>query len=158
MMLVMYGYAINFDVRHVRLAVRDLDKSATSRDLVASFVNSTYFDQVADLDAAARPGPAHRASARPQAVLAIPEGYARDLAAGRTAPVQLLIDGADANTATTILGYASALVAEANARLPARRRGPGSSSWRPSTTSPASGTTPSSSRRSSSSPASSASS
>ncbi len=40
----MYGYAINFDVRHVPLAVQDLDKSARSRDLVASFVNSTYFD------------------------------------------------------------------------------------------------------------------
>ena len=47
----------------------------------------------------------------------IPEGYGGDLAAGRTAPVQLLLDGADANTATTVLGYASALVAEANASL-----------------------------------------
>ena len=116
MMLVMYGYAINFDVRHVRLGVRDLDKSATSRDLVAAFVNSTYFDQVADLGAAAD---LDRITERrqAQAVLAIPEGYGRDLASGRTTPVQFLIDGADANTATTILGYASALVAEANARL-----------------------------------------
>lgn len=116
MMLVMYGYAINFDVRHVRLAVRDLDKSAMSRDLVAAFVNSTYFDQVADLGASAD---LDRVTERrqAQAVLAIPEGYSRDLASGRIAPVQFLIDGADANTATTILGYASALVAEANARL-----------------------------------------
>src|SRR5262249_20764487 len=53
MMLLLYGYAINFDVRHVRLAVQDLDKSARSRNLVASFVNSTYFDQVADLPAGA---------------------------------------------------------------------------------------------------------
>ena len=45
-MLLMYGYAINFDVRHVRLAVRDLDKSEESRGLVAAFVNSTYFDQL----------------------------------------------------------------------------------------------------------------
>jgi len=125
MMLVMYGYAINFDVRHVRLAVRDLDKSASSRDLLAAFVNSTYFDQVADLDAGAD---LDRVTERrqAQAVLVIPEGYAQDLAAGQTARVQFLIDGADANTATTILGYASALVGEANARLsagsPAARR------------------------------------
>jgi ABC-2 type transport system permease protein len=125
MMLVMYGYAINFDVRHVRLAVRDLDKSAPSRDLVAAFVNSTYFDQTADLGAGADLG---RVTERreAQAVLVIPEGHARDLAAGQTAQVQFLIDGADANTATTILGYASALVGEANARLsagsPAARR------------------------------------
>jgi ABC-2 type transport system permease protein len=118
MMLVMYGYAINFDVRHVRLAVRDLDKSADSRDLVAAFVNSTYFDQVADLAAGAD---LDRITERrlAQAVLIVPEGYARQLAAGRTTPVQLFIDGADANTATTILGYASALVAEANGRLAA---------------------------------------
>jgi ABC-2 type transport system permease protein len=48
-------------------------------------------------------------------VLVVPEGYGEELAAGRTAEVQLLLDGADANTATTVLGYAGALVAEANA-------------------------------------------
>ncbi len=116
MMLVMYGFAINFDVRHVRLAVRDLDKSAESRNLVAAFVNSMYFDQTADLGAGAD---LDRITERrhAQAILVIPEGYARELASGQTAPVQFLIDGADANTATTILGYASALVGEANARL-----------------------------------------
>jgi ABC-2 type transport system permease protein len=116
MMLVMYGFAINFDVRHVRLAVRDLDKSAESRNLVAAFVNSMYFDQTADLGAGADLD--HITERRhAQAILVIPEGYARELASGQTAPVQFLIDGADANTATTILGYASALVGEANARL-----------------------------------------
>jgi hypothetical protein len=43
-MLVLYGFALNFDVRHVALAVQDLDGSRGSRDLLASFVNSTYFD------------------------------------------------------------------------------------------------------------------
>jgi ABC-2 type transport system permease protein len=116
MMLLMYGYAINFDVRHVRLAVQDLDKSADSRQLVADFVNSTYFDLVADVGSAAD---LDRLTERrvAKAVLVIPEGHARDLAAGRVAPVQLLLDGADANTATTVLGYASALVNEANASL-----------------------------------------
>jgi len=114
MMLVMYGYAINFDVRHVALGVQDLDKSAASRELVASFVNSTYFDRVADFPAGADLA---RSTERrvAKAVLVIPLGYARDLEAGRVATVQLLVDGADANTATTLLGYASALVASANA-------------------------------------------
>jgi drug efflux transport system permease protein len=114
MMLLLYGYAINFDVRHVRLAVQDLDKSARSRDLVSSFVNSTYFDQVADLPAGA--DLEHYTERRKAiAILVIPENYARDLAAGRTASVQLLLDGADANTATTVIGYAEALIASANA-------------------------------------------
>ena len=53
MMLLIYGYAVNFDVRHVRLALEDRDRSAASRDLTAAFVNSTYFDLVADLPAGA---------------------------------------------------------------------------------------------------------
>ena len=116
MMLLMYGYALNFDVRHVRLAVQDLDKSAESRQLVSAFVNSTYFDRVAEAPAGADLA---RLTERgvAKAVLVIPEGHARDLAAGRVSTVQLLLDGADANTATTVLGYASALVSEANARL-----------------------------------------
>lgn len=113
-MLVLYGFALNFDVRHVALAVQDRDLSAASRELVASFVQSTYFDLVAT------PPPGsnlEELTARRvvRAVLVIPEGHGRDLAAGRTAEVQLLLDGADASTATTVLGYAGALVAEANA-------------------------------------------
>jgi ABC-2 type transport system permease protein len=113
-MLVLYGFALNFDVRHVALAVQDRDKTAASRELVASFVNSTYFDQVA----APEPGTdleplLEQRLAR--GVLVIPEGYAAALSSGRVAPVQLLLDGADAGTAMTVLGYAGALVAESNA-------------------------------------------
>jgi ABC-2 type transport system permease protein len=115
-MLVLYGFALNFDVRHVRLAVQDRDRSARSRELVAAFTNSTYFDQVAtpppgsDLVALTE-----RRVAR--AVLVIPEGYGRDLAAGRTASVQMLLDGADSTTAQTVLGYAQALAGEVNLAL-----------------------------------------
>ncbi len=115
-MLVMYGYAINFDVRHVPLAVQDLDKSARSRDLVAAFVNSTYFDLVAAPAAGADLGRLTE-TRRARAVLVIPESFSRALAAGGAAPVQFLVDGADANTATTVLGYADAIVASANAGL-----------------------------------------
>jgi len=115
-MLMLYGFALNFDVRHVKLAVQDRDRSPASRDLVASFTHSTYFDLVAtpapgtDLDALLE-----RRVAR--AILVIPEGHGRDLAAGRLAVVQLLLDGADSTTAQTVLGYARALVSEANATL-----------------------------------------
>jgi ABC-2 type transport system permease protein len=114
-MLVLYGYALNFDVRHVALAVQDRDLSPASRDLIASFVNSTYFD----VTATPAPGESleeltERRIAR--AVLVIPEGFSSDLASGRTAEVQLLLDGADSTTAATVLGYAGSLVADANAR------------------------------------------
>jgi len=115
-MLVLYGFALNFDVRHVHLAVQDRDKSARSRELISAFTHSTYFDLVATPE----PGTdlerlAEKRVAR--AILVIPEGYAAALAAGRRAPVQLLLDGADSTTAATILGYARALTAEVNGSL-----------------------------------------
>ncbi|HSD65752.1 MAG TPA: ABC transporter permease [Vicinamibacteria bacterium] len=115
-MLMLYGFALNFDVRHVRLAVQDRDRSPRSRELVASFTHSTYFDLVAT------PGPGEdleRLTERGvvRAILVIPERFGRDLAAGRGATAQLLLDGADSTTAATILGYARALVSEANADL-----------------------------------------
>lgn len=111
--LVLYGFALNFDVRHVAMAVQDEDKSAASRELVSSFVNSTYFDQVA---APAAGADLERLTQRRQAkvILVIPQGFSRRLASGQTAPIQLLLDGADAITATTVLGYVDALTAAAN--------------------------------------------
>ncbi|MDH3402459.1 MAG: ABC transporter permease [Acidobacteriota bacterium] len=111
--LVLYGFALNFDVRHVALAVQDDDMSAASRELVSTFVNSIYFDRVAsppagtDLESLLE-------SRAAKAVLVIPRGFASRLEAGRRAPVQLLLDGSDAITATTVLGYAGALTASAN--------------------------------------------
>ena len=115
-MLVLYGFALNFDVRHVRLAIQDRDRSAASRELLSAFTHSTYFDLVAS------PAPGQDTDALlerrvAKAVLVVPEGYGRELRAGRIAPVQLLLDGADSTTAQTVLGYARALVSEQNAAL-----------------------------------------
>jgi ABC-2 type transport system permease protein len=115
-MLVVFGFALNFDVRHVKLALQDRDRSPASRELVASFTHSTYFDLVAT----AEPGtPLETLTERgvARAILVIPEGYGRTLAGGERAFVQLLLDGADSTMATTVLGYARALAAEANADL-----------------------------------------
>ena len=116
LMLLLYGYAVNFDVRHVALAVQDRDHSQASRDLIAAFVNSTYFDIAAVLPAGSDfENVTERRVAR--AILVIPEDYSRTLAAGRTASVQMLLDGADAGTATTVLGYAEGLIAQENVAI-----------------------------------------
>ena len=99
-MLVLYGYALNFDVRHVRLAVQDRDRSAASRELHrrlrSTRPTSTWWPTRRRAPTwSGSPSGAWRGRS-----LVIPEGYARDLAAGRAAPVQLLLDGADSNTAT----------------------------------------------------------
>jgi len=113
MMLLLYGYALNFDVRHVKLAVEDRSRSPASRDLTASFVRSTYFDLAQDVASSAElEAITERSEAK--AILVVPEDFSSELASGRTAPVQLLLDGADAVTASTILGYAQGVVAESN--------------------------------------------
>ena len=48
-MLIMFGYALNYDVKHVSLAVLDEDHTATSRDYADQFTHSEYFDRVATL-------------------------------------------------------------------------------------------------------------
>ncbi len=121
-MLLLYGYALNFDVMHAALAVEDDDKSAASRSLVSSFVDSGYFDLAGDVPAGTDlVALTQRRDA--QAVLVIPQRFATDLAAGRSAPVQLILDGANANTATTLLGYASSIAAAANIELVSARVG-----------------------------------
>jgi ABC-2 type transport system permease protein len=110
LMLLIFGYAITWDVRELELQVLDQDRSHPSRDLVASFQASGYFrvtqwlESHAAVDAAVGRGDA-------ASVLVIAPGFARDLAAGRPAAVQLLVDGADANSATIALAYAEAIVA-----------------------------------------------
>ena len=114
--LLLYGYALNWDIRHIALAVQDRDGTPESRALVSAFVNSGYFDRVADVY---RPDALDRALDLNQAraALVIPESFGRDLTTGRTPQVQLIIDGDNANTATTVMGYAGNIVRSAGATL-----------------------------------------
>jgi ABC-2 type transport system permease protein len=109
LMLLFFGYAITWDVNDLDLRVLDQDRTARSRGLVEAFEASGYFTVRERL---AGYGEVDRAVGHGDAgsVLVIPPGFAADLAAGRSAPVQLLLDGADANTATIAYGYASAIV------------------------------------------------
>jgi ABC-2 type transport system permease protein len=116
MMLLLYGYAISFDVRHVPLAVQDRDLTKESRELVASFVNSTYFDLALDAPAGTDIGRLFQ-QRRVKAALVVPEGFGERVRGGRDAEAQILIDGADATTATAVLGYAEAIAAASSIAL-----------------------------------------
>ena len=121
-LLWLYGYALNFDIRHVRLAVQDRDHSAESREVIAAFVNSTYFDIVAT-PTSEREIEMLIDEGRARAVLVIPENTGRTLQAGRDAAVQVIIDGDNANTATTVLAYVMETVRGVSAQLRAERLG-----------------------------------
>ena len=71
--LLLYGYALNFDIRHIALAVEDRDGSAESRSVVSAFVNSGYFDLVATVHSPAEIERLVNLN-RARAVLVIPEG------------------------------------------------------------------------------------
>lgn len=104
--LLLYGYALNFDIRNISLAVEDRDSSPESRAVVSAFVNSGYFSLLATVHS---PAEAERLLDlnRARAVLVIPEGFSTEITAGRPAPVQVIINGDNANTATTVMGYAN---------------------------------------------------
>ncbi len=109
--LLLYGYALNFDIRNVKLAVQDQDRSDKSRELVSSFVNSGYFALVGYVDS---PAELDRLvdESRARAILSIPAGFDRDLSLRRPVVVQVIIDGDNANTASTVMGYARTLISE----------------------------------------------
>lgn len=114
-LIVFFGFAITFDVKNIRLAVWDADRTQGSARLVDAFVASGSFRVVEDVG---RYPDVVRLLQRGEAlaVLAIPPGFARDLAAGGPAPVQLLLDGSDANTATIALAFARGIVAAFSTR------------------------------------------
>jgi ABC-2 type transport system permease protein len=107
--LLLYGYALNFDIRHIALAVEDRDGTTESRTVVSAFVNSSYFDLVASVYS---PREAEQLLDRNtvRAVLVIPEGFGRRLQRAETAPIQVIISGDNANTATTVMGYAGSIL------------------------------------------------
>ncbi len=124
--LLLYGYALNFDIRNVRLALQDNDRSSASREVVSAFLNSGYFDLVAEVrDEEEITRVLDRGDAR--AVLVIPSRFGRDTASGRATSVQLIINGDNANTATTVMGYGLGLLSTLSARyeLQARLASPG---------------------------------
>ncbi|HZD05642.1 MAG TPA: ABC transporter permease [Longimicrobiales bacterium] len=109
--LILFGYAVNTDVRHLATFVVDHDRTAESRLVVGAFTASEYFDVAGrdpDPDAMARALDRGAAAVG----LAIPAGFAADLAAGRSPAVQILVDGTSSNTATVAQGYATRIVQE----------------------------------------------
>ncbi|MFB3854617.1 MAG: ABC transporter permease [Vicinamibacterales bacterium] len=108
-LLVLYGYALNFDIRNVRLAVQDRDRSTESRALISAFLNSGYFDLAAEAGSGKDIDRLFDAN-EARAALVVPEGLGEAVKSGRPATVQVLIDGDNANLATTVLGYATAIV------------------------------------------------
>src|SRR5512134_1494933 len=114
--LVVFGFAVNTDVTDVPTVLVDQDKSAASRDLVARFVHSGYFELVGSAERAADVD-RWLVTGRAQLALVIGPGFGADVRAGRSAALQAVVDGSDAASANVALGYAGAVARSFGAEL-----------------------------------------
>jgi len=107
-MMMLFGYGLTLDVDQIPTLIYDSDHTPESRDLIAQFAGSRFFHITGYVD---NYGAIERAIDRDQCLLAvvIQRNFARDLVAGRQAPVQLIYDGSDSNTASIAQGYADAM-------------------------------------------------
>jgi ABC-2 type transport system permease protein len=127
--LLLFGYAINTDVRHIPTVIFDQDRSAQSRDLARSLEATGFYDLVGDVRSYAEIVRAF-GSGSARAALVVPARYASDLRLGRSSTLQLVVDGSDpqivasaTNTAASLIGARSAELSLA--RLSLARGGAG---------------------------------
>ena len=116
MMLLIFGYALNLDVDRIPTVIYDQNNTPQSRELVREFQGSRYF-QIVEEAQSYRPIERGMDTRRVLLGVVIPNDYTRDLLMGKEAQVQLLLDGADSNTASIAVGYAEAVVQGYTARL-----------------------------------------
>lgn len=109
--LIIFGFAVNLDVDHVRIAWMDMDRTPLSRELRASFEGSGRFEVVAE--------PANEEEVQSvldrseaQAVVRVLPDFERDVRRGRPTQVQVLVDGTNSNTASLASEYAGSVIAD----------------------------------------------
>jgi ABC-2 type transport system permease protein len=115
-MLVLFGYALNYDVKHVPLAIYDQDRTTTSRELTDGFLHTEYFDRIATLSNEHQIDSVLSGQIA-RAVLVIPVHFERDLAANRSVKIQVLVDGSNATNATAAAGYLAEMSQDYSTRL-----------------------------------------
>ncbi len=109
MMLLLFGYALSLDVDRIPTVIYDLDRTQVSEGLIKDFRGSRYFDIVSEVHGYR---PIEQDVDKSHALLGvvIPDDYSRNLALGKVADVQFLLDGSDSNTASIARGYAEGLL------------------------------------------------
>ncbi len=103
-LLILFGYAINFDVHHIKLAVYDRDNSEITRNYLNRLTSSNYFDLVDHLSSEGQIRTAlDRGNA--QVVIVFPQDFSQNIYSRQQVNVQILVAGVDANTASVIMNY-----------------------------------------------------
>ncbi len=103
-MVLLYGYAISFDIKELKLGILDQDRSSASRELIQQLVSSNYFKIATRLEKRAEIAPAFL-NRKIVAVLVIPVDFGKSLQTKPEAKLQLIVDGSNSNTATIVFNY-----------------------------------------------------
>lgn len=116
MLLLIYGKALTFDIKHVPVAVYNQDQGIKSQDFILDFHGSPYFNLrywISDYAALDRliTGRTVRLA------LVVPHDFSRTIYSGSTAQVQAIVDGTEPNTANVVLGYTQAVTYHFNQQL-----------------------------------------
>lgn len=114
-MILLFAYAITFDIKNLKLGVDDRDRTSASRALVQRFTGGGYFTLVAETDAGRMSRLLDRGEV--QVALYIPEGYAKSLERMEPQDVQVIFDGSDNNTAAIASSYVEQIFAGLNMDL-----------------------------------------
>jgi ABC-2 type transport system permease protein len=104
MMTLLYGYAINLDIKDIKLAFFDFDHSRESRELAEHFYNSGYFTRPSAAPSLDSPQAVFKRG-EANGILTIRPGFAKALKTGQAFEIGLLLDGADANLASATSSY-----------------------------------------------------
>jgi len=107
--VILLGYAATVDVKNIGLAVNDMDNSPESRELVQRFTNTGYFEVIAHTERLDNVDEYLDNSTATIAIL-LPLGFGESITTGKPAAIQLIADGADANTANISLTYARQII------------------------------------------------
>jgi ABC-2 type transport system permease protein len=114
--LLLFGYAINTDVRHIPTLVYDQDRSAASRDLVRSLEATGFYDIEGRVDGYDEIERSLRAD-RGRVALVIPHDFSAALASGRPSVIQLVVDGSDPQIVASATQTATGIAASRSAEL-----------------------------------------
>ncbi len=102
--MLIFGYAATFEIHHVPTVVLDLDHSQESRELISRFSSSPYFDVQRQLTDYRQIGDLID-QGKTTVGLEINAGFAQNLRKGQTAPLQVIVDATNSNTALIASGY-----------------------------------------------------
>ncbi len=122
-LMLLYGYALTFDIKHVRLAIYDQEQSRRSENFINEFRGNQYFKLVCWVSSHRELVDLleHRVI---QAGVVLPYDFSWSYQTGKSAQVQVLLDGTDSNTANIVLGYLQTVAANYNGKLLAERYWP----------------------------------